>query len=978
MILRDYQNNLVSKAEKALSEYGNTLAVAATGAGKTIMLAELAKRIGGKTLVLQHRDELIYQNESKFRLVNKDSKSFNGLNATSFVKANDKDYSGQAVFAMVQTISRNGNINQMPRFDHLIIDECVSGDTLISGIPIREIKEGYIVDSYNHNKKIIEKKRVVRVFKKKASKILTIKLSNGCLIQCTENHKFFVDCEYLPASQISVNMFLTFNDAIHQKNNNINGEKNNVQSLLCSMWNICRGKETQSRLPLSLRNVQEGKIGEKKKNIKNQLLYMWQVNGMFWEVSRRAFYSLIRCWQQGSSLLFRCLQFSKKRKGICRCKQKNGQIQQNLCVGTNEKIKPDAQRINKTEDDNNQKSEWDVKCSPCYTKGKWNGTNSTSIIDGCFSWLGNGSSCKYSYIKRKIHRFTSLLQDRCCKRKTQDSNRDRWGGSCRTEKTFRQEEGCCLERVRVESIEIQEQRNIPESSRLYQESFVYDLEIEDNHNYFANGILVHNCHHATSESYVRIIERIRDLNPNALLSGFTATPCRVDGKGLRRAGFDNCCAEISTEHLIGLGFLVPPVCYVLDLDGVDFKSVHKTAGEYDMDEVAEIMDVEVHNETVFQKWFEKAGSKEAGQRKTIIFCSTVKHAENVCIAFRNHGINAVTISGDTPTRQREEQLKDFSTKSVESGGIQVVCNCAVLTEGYDNPSCSCVILLRPCSAKSTMIQMIGRGLRINPEGRKDDCIVLDFGMSLTTHGDLVSSGKRGIDDKTKKCPSCESQVPFDTEECPICGFVWEQEEPKEQNPFWFCPVALDKNIIPELRKCKNINPISKDEPTCPYCGAGKQGFDDDKETLNNVNMILFNIINQSPFKWADIFNTNSLLVASGFESSAYVVSKDGGNSFFALGKTGKKHLKVLQAGNKAICLSAADDFLRMNESSDAASKSKRWLLDYPTEKQISKLNEFGYQLGGYGLGNNQLTKYDANCHLSFQWHRKQIEKAIGL
>lgn len=609
MILRDYQNNLVSKAEKALSEYGNTLAVAATGAGKTIMLAELAKRIGGKTLVLQHRDELIYQNESKFRLVNKNG----GINATSFVKANDKDYSGQAVFAMVQTISRNGNINQMPKFDHLIIDE---------------------------------------------------------------------------------------------------------------------------------------------------------------------------------------------------------------------------------------------------------------------------------------------------------------------------------------------------------------------------------CHHATSESYVRIIERIKDINPNALLSGFTATPCRVDGKGLRRAGFDNCCAEISTEHLIGLGFLVPPVCYVLDLDGVDFKSVHKTAGEYDMDEVAEIMDVEVHNETVFQKWFEKAGSKEAGQRKTIIFCSTVRHAENVCITFRNHGINAVTISGDTPTRQREEQLKDFSVGKVVNGGIQVVCNCAVLTEGFDAPECSCIILLRPCSAKSTMIQMIGRGLRINPDSSssypKTDCIVLDFGMSLTTHGDLVSSGKRGIDDKTKKCPSCESQVPFDTEECPICGFVWEQEEPKEQNPFWFCPVALDKNIIPELRKCKNINPISKDEPTCPYCGAGKQGFDDDKETLNNVNMILFNIINQSPFKWADIFNTNSLLVASGFESSAYVVSKDGGNSFFALGKTGKKHLKVLQTGNKAICLSAADDFLRMNESSDAASKSKRWLLDYPTEKQISKLNEFGYQLGGYGLSNNQLTKYDANCHLSFQWHRKQIEKAIGL
>ena len=600
MILRDYQNNLVSKAQSALSEYGNTLAVAATGAGKTIMLAELAKRIGGKTLILQHRDELIYQNESKFRLVN----SGGGINATSFVKANDKDYSGEAVFAMVQTIARNGNINQMPRFDHLIIDE---------------------------------------------------------------------------------------------------------------------------------------------------------------------------------------------------------------------------------------------------------------------------------------------------------------------------------------------------------------------------------CHHATSDSYVRIIEKIKSDNPNALLSGFTATPCRADKKGLRRAGFDNCCSEISTSELVRLGFLVPPVAYTLNLEGVDFGNVHKTAGEYDMDEVAEIMDVEIHNETVFQKWIELAGGKEAGQRKTIIFCSTVKHAENVCIVFKNHGINAVTISGDTPTRQREEQLKNFSVGKVEHGSIQVVCNCAVLTEGFDAPECSCIVLLRPCSAKSTMIQMIGRGLRINPEGQKDDCIVLDFGMSLSTHGDLIVSGVKGLDDVPKTCPSCDSKVPPDVSECPICGYIW--EAPEFTN--WHCPIGCD----PLNDNCNNQDEIHWRSKNCPECGEPKPR-DVEISNIANIDMILINILDQSPFKWSDIFATETLLVASGFESSAYVVSKDGGNSFFALGKTGKKHINVLQAGNKAICLSAADDFLRMNEDSDAASKTKRWLTDYPTDRQVSKLNEFGYQLGGYGSSgyglNNQLTKYDANCHLSFQWHRKQIEKAIGI
>ena len=554
MILRPYQNNLVSKAVDALQEHKNTLAVAATGAGKTIMLADLANRIGGKTLVLQHREELIQQNHDKFRLVN--PKAF-----TSFVKANDKDYSGEAVFAMVQTLSRNGNLDKLPKFEHLIIDE---------------------------------------------------------------------------------------------------------------------------------------------------------------------------------------------------------------------------------------------------------------------------------------------------------------------------------------------------------------------------------AHHSVAESYIRIIERIKDLNPDTLLSGFTATPCRADKKGLRRAGFDNCCAEISTATLVKLGFLVPPKAYTHNLAGVDFNGVKKVAGEYDMDEVAEIMDVEIHNETIFKKWFELAGSKEAGSRKTIVFCSTVNHAVNVCMVFKKHGINAVTISGNTPAREREENLKRFS-----DGDIQVVCNCAVLTEGFDAPACSCVVLLRPCSAKSTMIQMIGRGLRIDTKANKQDCIVLDFGMSLATHGDLVGGGKKGLDDIPKICPSCDSKVPPDISECPICGYIWEAPEKS-------CPKDKDK----------------------------------DPEIAEDIEMIMLNILEQSPFKWADLFNTNTLLVATGFESSAYVVSKDGGINFVAIGKTGKARPKILQQGNQATCLSVADDFLRMNELSDAASKAKRWLYDYPSEKQLNMLKQFGYQQDKKLL--NQLTKYEANCHLAFAWNRKQIENKLGV
>jgi DNA repair protein RadD len=92
--------------------------------------------------------------------------------------------------------------------------------------------------------------------------------------------------------------------------------------------------------------------------------------------------------------------------------------------------------------------------------------------------------------------------------------------------------------------------------------------------------------------------------------------------------------------------------------------------------------------------------------------------------------------GQDDAQERRETLAAY-----DRGEIQVITNVAVLTEGWDCQPTSCVILLRPSSFKSTMIQMIGRGLRkVEPERYpgviKDDCIVLDFGTSILTHGSI--------------------------------------------------------------------------------------------------------------------------------------------------------------------------------------------------------------------------------------------------
>ncbi len=170
--------------------------------------------------------------------------------------------------------------------------------------------------------------------------------------------------------------------------------------------------------------------------------------------------------------------------------------------------------------------------------------------------------------------------------------------------------------------------------------------------------------------------------------------------------------------------------------------------------------------------------EKAGDRQTVVFSSTVDHAENVADAFNANGIPAAVVHGDLDDATRRATLAAY-----DAGDIQVVVNVAVLTEGWDHPPTSCVVLLRPSSYKSTMIQMIGRGLRtVDPEEHpgviKTDCIVLDFGTSTLIHGSLEQDvdldGQQAHGDApTKECPECGAVVPLAVTECPLCGHVWE-------------------------------------------------------------------------------------------------------------------------------------------------------------------------------------------------------------
>ena len=434
-------------------------------------------------------------------------------------------------------------------------------------------------------------------------------------------------------------------------------------------------------------------------------------------------------------------------------------------------------------------------------------------------------------------------------------------------------------------------------------------------------IVVDESHHAAADTYLKVINAVKEDNPDAEIVGFTATPNRGDGKGLRSV-FNNCSHQIEITTLIREGFLVPPKSYVIDCGvGDQLNNVSRKGNDFDMEQVEAIMNHKVINDKVVTEWMDHADG-----RKTVVFCSTIKHAEDLLESFVEHDINAKLVTGDTPKDERAETLHELAY-----GDLEVVVNVSVLTEGFDAPAVSCIVLTRPCSQKGTMVQMIGRGLRtMDPEEFlgvvKTDCVVLDFGTSVLTHGSLEDAVD--LDDREKgeaplkECPECESYVPMGVQECPVCGYLFESEK-------------------------------------------------EEKAELSTFTMTEYDLMQMSPFRWIDLFGDGSLRMATGFEGFVGVANTS--KLSVAFGKHGRGKVRILAVGGKPQATAAADDFLREIEDGSAAKKTKRWLDQNITEKQREHLSRQGFEIGFMDFS---WTKYTAACMLSFLWNRTAIEQAV--
>jgi len=456
-------------------------------------------------------------------------------------------------------------------------------------------------------------------------------------------------------------------------------------------------------------------------------------------------------------------------------------------------------------------------------------------------------------------------------------------------------------------------------------------------------LIVDEAHHAPSDSYLRVIDHALKLNDKCKLLGVTATPNRGDRKAMR-AVFSNCADQISIKELIETGFLVRPRTFVIDLGVTDkLKNVKRTASDFDMNEVASIMDHKVLNDRVVEEWQE-----HAADRRTVVFCSTIAHAEHVAATFMSYGVTAGVVHGELPDRERADILAAY-----EHGEIQVLVNVAVLVEGWDSQPTSCIVLLRPSSYKSTMIQMVGRGLRkVDPERypgiRKDDCIVLDFGTSILQHGSIeqeVMLDGAG----TKICKGCEAIVPKQCQECPICGLEF--------------PAEL---IIADTKKCKECgadNPIAV--RFCEECGA--EFPKKEKEDLEEFALSEIDVLQFSPYKWENMFE-GLAWVACAFEAWAMCISWRG--RWIALGGKKESPLRILgDYADQSLALVSADDFLREQGDMEMAAKTARWLSLPPTDAQLRLLDLTPMTAMG-------MTRYRASCCLTWMFNERGVKRRL--
>ena len=261
-------------------------------------------------------------------------------------------------------------------------------------------------------------------------------------------------------------------------------------------------------------------------------------------------------------------------------------------------------------------------------------------------------------------------------------------------------------------------------------------------------ILYDECHISVASTYWKISNRF----PDAWIVGATASPIRTDDKPLGDL-YQDIVEGVTVRWLIDNQYLAPYAYYSITVADIE----------------DELMKPTVYG-NVIENWKQLAADKQ-----TVIYCASIKHSIATAERFRQAGIKAEHFDGSTPAAERKKLVDRF-----KAGEIKVLCNCDLISMGFDMPDIGCVVLLRPTESTALYIQQSGRALRYKPG-------------KIATIIDMVGNYQK-------------FQLPDEPYEWSL------SQSPKKRK-------LLDEEGNFTVRTCGNCFMVFKTAPVCPFCGA---------------------------------------------------------------------------------------------------------------------------------------------------------------
>lgn len=759
--LRPHQVNAIKHVDAALSGvYKAILCVLPTGAGKSLTLAEYAHRAYERKeicVIFAHRDVLISQLSEAlcktgvphtFICSDKARRDITNNNLVLFGDSYWEDTS-TIIVSSTPTFNarlRDGKLN--PQFLEQVRwwmqDECFPAGTLVDGKPIELLSVGDYVTSLNESTGEFEKKKIKRVFRHDAHDAMCVIYStDGTKLVCTLNHPVYTERGWVPA------FLLTSSDKVLK----------HEQSFLSHVWE-------HGGTEYSKQEVLTQAKGEK-------LLF----NGVLVNVP-----------------------FSSE---FC----DNDEYKQEVCVGKDEEkqphVKPRLSEKNERDTENNSTQTisqgWQRKTS--------NRSGDSTLLVTETPRVHSGNSSENGTLSSQ-NELSSLLQSGRRKHEPETGYRSGWVQSLCSEQTRAgQEERIVSYWVGVDRVEVYERTDTDGDGERHDYDHVYNLEVEGNNNYVANGVLVHNCHHTISGNQWHTC--LASM-PNARGIGFTATPIRGDKKGLGSHAdgiFDYLSCTVGMWDLIQTGMLAP---YKIFAHGrIDVTGIKKDKnGDLNTKQLRiKTKEADITGDAVEQY------RKHLNGKPVITFCINIEHAKEVAAEFIAAGVPSVAVSSKQPLAERQKAMDDM-----KEGRIINLVNVDLLGEGYDCPAVAGVIMMRRTVSYSLFKQQFGRMLRLSPcklYGVLIDMVgntrymMETFGLKYP-HDDPEWTLDRLTDKKPKQCPECGSEK-FYEGYCRDCGFT--DDEPQYES--MECPECCAFGVVGSEPMADMLVFI---DGYCPECG----------------------------------------------------------------------------------------------------------------------------------------------------------------